>query len=276
MQVVEPKVPYGANPDWRSTETREVAFADWLVDKNNPFFAKSYANRAWSYFFGRGIIDPVDDIRASNPPVNPQLLDELTADFVNSGFDVQHLIRTIVLSRTYQLSIRPNKWNEDDKINFSHALPRRLTAEQMMNAVATATGTNPQLVGLPAGLRPEDEPDGMVEGNDFLKLFGRPKRESACECERTSNVSLAHALNLINGHLISDSVDGKENAITRLVASEPDNHKVIDQIYYMTLNRPPTGNELAEVDLGTGAQRLQVAQDLTWALMNSPAFLFNR
>lgn len=276
MQVVEPKVPYGTNPDWRSAETREVAFADWLVDKNNPFFAKSYADRVWSYFFGRGIIDPVDDIRASNPPVNPQLLDELTADFINSGFDVQHLIRTIVLSRTYQLSIRPNKWNDDDKINFSHALPRRLTAEQMMNAVATATGTNPQLVGLPAGLRPEDEPDGMVEGNDFLKLFGRPKRESACECERTSNVSLAHALNLINGHLISDSVDGKENAITKLVASQPDNRKAIEQIYYMILNRPPDEKELAEVDLGGGAQRLQVAQDLAWALMNSPAFLFNR
>ena len=276
MQVVEPKVPYGTNPDWRSSETREVAFADWLVDKNNPFFAKSYANRVWSYFFGRGIIDPVDDIRASNPPVNPQLLDALTADFVNSGFDVQHLIRTIVLSRTYQLSIRPNKWNEDDKTNFSHALPRRLTAEQMMNAVAAATDTKTQLVGLPAGLRPEDEPDGMVEGNDFLKLFGRPKRESACECERTSNVSLAHALNLINGHLISDAVDGKDNAITRLVAAVPDNHKVIDQIYYMILNRPPTEKELAEVDLGSGPQRLQVAQDLSWALMNSPAFLFNR
>ena len=275
-QVVEPMVPYGQNPDWRSAQTREVAFADWLVDKNNPFFAKSYANRVWSYFFGRGIIDPVDDIRASNPPVNPQLLDALTDDFVKSGFDVQHLVRTIVLSRTYQLSIRPNKWDEDDKINFSHALPRRLTAEQMMNAVAAATDTKPQLVGLPAGLRPEDEPDGMVEGNDFLKLFGRPKRESACECERTSNVSLAHALNLINGHLISDAVDGKENAITRLLASQPDNRKAVGQIYYMTLNRPPTDKELSEVDLGSGAQRVQVAQDLAWALMNSPAFLFNR
>jgi hypothetical protein len=275
-QVVEPKVPYGQNPDWRSAQTREVAFADWLVDKNNPFFARSYANRVWSYFFGRGIIEPVDDIRASNPPVNPQLLDELTEDFVKSGFDVQHLIRTIVLSRTYQLSIRPNRWNDDDKINFSHALPRRLSAEQMMNAVAAATGTGPQLAGLPAGLRPEDEPDGMVEGNDFLKLFGRPKRESACECERTSNVSLAHALNLINGHLISDAVDGKENAITRLVAREPDNRKAIEQIYYMTLNRPPTDKEIADLDLGTGAQRLAIAQDLAWALMNSPAFLFNR
>jgi hypothetical protein len=208
--------------------------------------------------------------------VNPELLDALTADFVKSGFNVQHLIRTVVLSRTYQLSISPNKWNDDDKINFSHALPRRLTAEQMMNAVGSATGTKPQLSGLPSGLRPEDEPDGMVEGNDFLKLFGRPKRESACECERTSNVSLAHALNLINGHLISDSVDQADNAIIKLVKSQADNRKVIEEIYYMTLNRPATEKELSGIDLGAGPQRLHVAQDLAWALMNSPAFLFNR
>jgi hypothetical protein len=275
-KVVEPKVPYGTNPNWQAAYDRQEAFANWLVDKNNPFFAKSYSNRVWSYFFGRGIIDPVDDIRASNPPVNPELLDALTDDFVKSGFDVQHLVRTIVLSRTYQLSIRPNKWNDDDKINFSHAIPRRLSAEQMMNAVAAATGTKTQLAGLPAGLRPEDEADGMVEGNDFLKLFGRPKRESACECERTSNVSLAHALNLINGHLISDAVDHGDNAINQMVAAQPDNRKAVEQIYYMTLNRPPTDKELSGVDLGAGPQRLQTAQDLAWALMNSPAFLFNR
>jgi hypothetical protein len=275
-KVVDPKVPYGSNPDWHSTADRQEAFANWLVDKQNPFFARSYANRVWSYFFGRGIIDPVDDIRASNPPVNPELLDALTDDFVKSGFDVQHLVRSIVMSRTYQLSIQPNKWNEDDRINFSHAIPRRLTAEQMMNAVASATGSRTTLAGLPAGLRPEDEADGMVEGNDFLKLFGRPKRESACECERTSNVSLAHALNLINGHLISDAVDGTSNSITKLVSSEPDNKKLVQEIFYMMLNRPPTEKELAGIDLGTGPQRLQTAQDLSWALMNSPAFLFNR
>jgi hypothetical protein len=246
------------------------------VDKDNPFFAKSYVNRVWSYFFGRGIIDPVDDIRASNPPINPELLDALTDDFVKSGFDVQHLIRTIVSSRTYNLSFRPNKWNEDDRINFSHAIPRRLSAEQMMNAVAISTGTKARVGGLPEGLRPEELADGMIEGNDFLKLFGRPKRETACECERTSNVSLAHALNLINGHLISDAVDSPENAITRLVARESDNQKVIEDLYYMTLNRPPTQAELESVELGAGPGRVAAAQDLAWALMNSPAFLFNR
>ena len=275
-KTVEPKTPYGANPDWRGARVRELAFADWMASKDNPLFARSYANRVWSYFFGRGIIEPVDDIRASNTPVNPQLLDALTDDFVKSGFDVQHLIRTIVLSRTYQLSITPNKWNEDDRINFSHAIPRRLTAEQMMDAVAIATGTKNRVQGLPEGMRPVDAPDGMVEGNDFLKLFGRPKRESACECERTSNVSLAHALNLVNGQLISDAVDSGDNAISKLINKEPDNRKAVEEIYYMALGRPPTEKELADVDLGTGPQRLQAAQDLAWALMNSPAFLFNR
>jgi len=274
--VVEPKVPYGQNPDWKKPRVREDALADWVVDKGNPFFAKSYVNRVWSYFFGRGIIDPVDDIRASNPPINPELLDALTDDFVKSGFDVQHLIRTIVSSRTYNLSFRPNQWNEDDRINFSHAIPRRLSAEQMMNAVAISTGTKARVGGLPEGLRPEELADGMIEGNDFLKLFGRPKRETACECERTSNVSLAHALNLINGHLISDAVDSPENAITRLVARESDNQKVIEDLYYMTLNRPPTQAELESVELGAGPGRVAAAQDLAWALMNSPAFLFNR
>jgi len=147
----------------------------------------------------------------------------------------------------------------------------------MMNAVASATATNSELAGLPSGLRPEDEPDGMVEGNDFLKLFGRPKRESACECERTSNVSLAHALNLINGHLISDAVGQSGNAIAKVVEAQPDNRKAIDAIYYMVLNRPPTEQELNGIDLGAaGPQRLATAQDLAWALMNSPAFLFNR
>jgi hypothetical protein len=124
-----------------------------MTTKDNPLFAKSMANRVWSYFFGKGIIDPVDDIRASNPPSNPALLDALTEDFVKSGFDLRHLMRTICQSRTYQLSIVRNKWNEDDEINFSHATPRRLSAEQMLDAVDIATGTRPKFSGMPVGMR---------------------------------------------------------------------------------------------------------------------------
>jgi hypothetical protein len=278
QMVVAPKVPYGTPPDVEHARYRQEAFAEWMTSKDNPLFAKSYVNRVWSYFFGRGIIDPVDDIRASNPPVNGPLLDALTKDFVDHGFDVQHLVKTIVSSRTYQLSVTPNKWNEDDKINFSHAIPRRLTAEQMIDAVSIATGTKPNVQGLPTEMRSVYLADGLMEGNDFLKLFGRPKRESACECERTSNVSLAHALNLINGPLISGTVIDPNNNIAKTVAAQADNRKVIDEIYYAILSRPATDGEAAAVDLGAAgtAQRLEVAQDLAWALLNTPAFLFNR
>ena len=274
--VMKPIVPYGQEPDIEHARTRQDAFAVWLTSKDNPYFARSYSNRVWSYFFGRGIIEPVDDIRASNPPSNPELLDALTQDFIDHNFDVEHLIRTIVLSRTYQLSVIPNKWNEDDKINFSHAIPRRLSAEQLRDAVAIATGTREVTEGLPAGMRSVYMADGLVE-DDFLKLFGRPKRETACECERTSNVSLAHALNLVNGPVINNACDSPDSDIVKLAAKEPDNHKVIEQIYFAILNRAPTEKELQAIDLGAaGPQRVQVAQDLAWALLNSPAFLFNR
>lgn len=276
---VKPRVPYGADPAAAAARSRQEAFARWLTSRENPLFARSFANRTWSYFLGRGIIDPVDDIRASNPPSNPELLDALTESFIASNFDVRALMRQIVLSRTYQASVVSNDWNVDDTINFSHAIPRRLSAEQMMDAVAIATGTKPRVPGLPEDMRSVYLADGMAEGggSEFLKLFGRPKRESACECERTSNVSLAHALNLINGPLISGAVSEGGNAIAKLVEKDKDNRRAVEEIYLMTLSRLPSEAELAVAgELGEGAKRAEVAQDLAWALLNSPAFLFNR
>lgn len=275
-QAVAPRVPYGHAAEPAAGADRRAAFAEWMTSKDNPYFARSTVNRFWSYFFGRGIIDPVDDIRAGNPPSNAALLDALTAEFVSGGHDVKRLLRTICQSRTYQLSILPNRWNEDDLVNFSHAVPRRLSAEQMLDAVAAATGFRPQFKDLPAGLRAVEVPDGMVGGNDFLALFGRPKRQSACECERSSNVTLSHALNLINGPTLGECVSNPANRLKKLVESEPDNRKVIEEIYLSCLNRPPTDKELTGIPLGEGGQRLESAQDLTWALLNSPAFLFNR
>lgn len=275
-RVVPPRVPYGEAREPGTGRDRREVFADWLTSPENPYFATSAVNRFWSYFLGRGIIDPVDDIRAGNPPSNPELLESLRAEFVASGYDVRKLFRRICESRTYQLSIVPNRWNEDDEINFSHARPRRLSAEQMLDAVAVATGHRPQFKDLPPGLRAVQLPDGMVGGSDFLALFGRPKRQSACECERSSNVTLSHALNLINGPTLGECVTNGDNRIARLVASESDDRKVIEEIYLSCLNRPPTPRELETVKLGAGDQRLESAQDLTWALLNSPAFLFNR
>lgn len=274
--IMKPKVPVGRAHEIGPNDDRREALVDWLTSKNNPFFTKAMANRTWSYFFGKGIIDPVDDIRASNPPSNPELLEALTDEFVRSGFDLRRLMRTICQSRTYQLSIVKNQWNEDDSINFSHANPRRLSAEQMVDALALATGTKVKLAGVPTGMRAVQIPDGMVQGNDFLLLFGRPKRQSACECERSSNLTLSHALSLINGPTIGDAVSSPDSRIAKLVETEKDDNKLVEEIYLSCLSRPPSEKELAAVKFDEGANRLEVAQDLAWALLNSPAFLFNR
>jgi len=275
-EVVPPKAPYGKMRDIPAGQDRRLAFADWLVSKDNPYFAKSTVNRFWSYFFGRGIIDPVDDIRAGNPASNPELLAALADGFVQGGYDLRKLMRTIVRSRTYQLSLKPNRWNEDDTVNFSRQTPRRLSAEQMLDSIAAATGHRPRFQDLPADMRAVQVPDGKVAGNDFLMLFGRPKRQSACECERSSNVTLSHALNLINGKTLGESVSSDSSRIAKLAETEKDDRKVVEEIYLSCLGRMPTEKELSVASLGEGKERVEGAQDLVWALMNTPSFLFNR
>ncbi len=278
--VVAPEFPVtvaalqgGATP-----ATRRQALAQWLTAAQNPFFAKSWSNRIWSYFLGRGIIDPVDDIRNSNPPSNAPLLDALTADFIRSGFDLRHLMRTIVSSRTYQASIAANRWNEDDQINFSHQVARRLTAEQLMDAISHATGSYPKYPGVPSGTRAQQLPDTRVANTNFLDLFGRPSRESPCECERSSEVSLAQALNLMNGDTIATAIADPNGRVARLVKEVPENRKLVEEIYLAVFCRLPTAKELdtAVKHIQTAKDRSEGAQDLMWALINSPAFLFNR
>lgn len=275
-QQVKAHVPFGSVSETTNDNDRREAFVSWLTSPENPLFAKSMANRVWSYFFGLGIIDPVDDIRASNPPSNPELLDALTKEFVESKFDLKKLMRRICTSRAYQLSYVPNKWNSDDKVNFSHAQPRRLSAEQLYDSVSKVTGARPTLPNLPRGIRAAEIPDGKVPGEDFLTLFGRPKRQSACECERSSSLTLSHAMNLINGSMIGEAVSAPDNRLKAMVDSEPDDAKLAENIYLTILSRPPTAEELKLADFKSGGSRLEVAQDLAWALLNSPAFLFNR
>jgi hypothetical protein len=262
-----------------SLPSRREALAEWLTSPKNPFFAKSMANRIWSYFLGRGIIDPVDDIRNSNPPSNAALLDTLTDDFVKSGFDLRHLMRQIVSSRVYQSSITTSRWNEDDRINFSHQVARRLTAEQLLDAISTATGSMQKYPGAPVGTRAQQLPDTRVAAaGGFLDLFGRPARESPCECERTSEVSLSQALNLMNGGTISNAIIDPNGRVAKVAAATPDDAKLVEEIYLATFSRFPTKAEsdLAVKHIKSGKDRMEGAQDLMWALLNSPAFLFNR
>jgi len=272
---VAPVVPYGKAADAAKIPDRRDALADWLVSTDNNLFARSYVNRVWSYFHGRGIIDPVDDIRAGNPPSNPELLEALTQDFIKSGHDVRHLMRTIAKSRTYQLSIKANKWNQTDKVNFSHAAPRRLTAEQLLDALAISTGVPQRFEGLPAGMRAAEVADGRVKGNDFTELFGRPNRESACECSRTDSMTLSHAMKMIMGPTINDALANGGNRFIKMAGEVKDDAKLIDEIYYAVLCRPATEEEKKSVDFAGGGTRAEIASDLAWALYNSPAFLFN-
>ena len=280
--AVAPSVPVGhlaRTADLRTGTERRDAFSDWLTSKENPFFSRAMVNRLWSYFLGKGIIDPVDDIRASNPPSNPELLEALNKDFVSSEFDLKHMMRQIVLSRTYQASLNTNKWNADDKTNFSHAVPRRLEAEQLYDAIHIATDTNTNFVGVLAGTRAQALPDAKsAAGEGFLDLFGKPARDTPCECERSSTVSLGQALNLINGPTISDAIASPTGRIAQLMKANPSDAKLIEDIFLSVVSRMPTAKERTNAlnHIKKAASRNEGAQDLMWALINSPSFLFNR
>ena len=269
---------YGSSGPVPTDSHRRMALAEWVTARDNPFFAKSTVNRVWSYFFGRGIIDPVDDIRASNPPSNPALLDAMTKDFIEHNFDLRRLMRTIANSRTYQASLTPNQWNAKDFDNFSHAVPRRLAAEELLDALTLATGVHPNLPEVPPDTRAEQLPDPHVGQDGFLDLFGRPSRESSCECERRSDISLPQALNLVNGQTISDAVAGGDGRVAKAILSGKSDRDLIEELYLASFSRPPTA---AEVDqalkyLSSGSRgRAALAQDLLWALVNSKPFLYN-
>jgi len=256
-------------------QRRRDALAQWLVSKENPFFAKAIANRVWSYFFGKGIIDPVDDIRASNPPSNPALLEALTKDVVDHNFDLQHLMRVIVNSRAYQTSIATNEWNATDRDNFSHAFPRRLAAEQLMDAVTAAAGVRPNFPEVPEDTDASQLADPHIGKDGFLDVFGRPLRESACECERRTDFSLPQALNLVNGATISEAVAHPKGRIAKLVLSGKADAAIVDELYLASMSRlPDSGERDRAVKYLSGGAKAIRAQDLLWALLNSKAFLY--
>jgi WD40 repeat protein/mono/diheme cytochrome c family protein len=226
--------------------SRRVELSAWLTSKDNPYFAKSYVNRLWGYLFGVGLIEPLDDIRAGNPPSNPDLLDYLTREFIKNGFDVRKIMRQICTSRTYQLSVETNKWNADDRLNYSHALARRLPAEVLLDAVYRVTGSVSKIPGVAPGTRAAALPDAGVEvPSGFLATFGRPPRESACECERSSGMQLGPIMALVSGPTLADAIADPANELTKLVSKESDDTKLINQLFLRILNRPATAGETA-------------------------------
>ncbi len=265
-----------------SDEDPRQKLVDWLVDPKNPFFARAVANRYWAHFFGRGLVDPLDDMRITNPPSNPELLDALARELTEHHYDLKHLIKTIVKSRTYQLSAVPNEFNKHDKQNYARFYPRRMSAEVLLDAVNQVTDSPTQFNGLPADkLAPRRAimlPDESF-ASYFLDVFGRPQRISACECERVSEANLAQALHLLNSDEIQGKLtrgSGRADALAK--DPRPDVEK-IDELFLWALARKPTEaqRQLALVQVAKHAQNKKLAyENILWALLNTKEFLFNQ
>lgn len=254
-----------------------VALADWLTDPANPFFAKSVVNRYWKHFFGRGLVEPEDDMRATNPPTNPELLDALARHFVESGYDLKALVRTIVLSKTYQLSAEPNDRNADDKQNFSRYYPKRMSAEVLYDAFHQVTATQESYSGLPAGTRAIGLADPTA-GPYFLKVFGQPQGDTACECERSAEANLAQSLHLLNSSEVQNKIAAGDGRAAKLAADPRPVEQKINELYLWVYGRPPDAEELAVAvgHVGRHSDNPRPAyEDLLWALVNTKEFLFN-
>ena len=271
-------------------EDPRLRLADWMGDPSNPFFARSLVNRYWKHFFKRGLIEPEDDIRDSNPASNPELLDALAAHFVSSGFDLKDLVRQIVQSHSYQLGSEPNEHNLADTQNFSRYYPKRLTAEVLLDSIDGVAGSKSDFADLPAGTRAVSLPDNSYNrASPFLKVFGRPEGASVCECERVQTASLAQSLHLMNAADVKTKLTAAGGRAETLSKAEMPEPKRIRELYLAAYAREPEAEEvrLAEAHLakprtdGAGKPldsqqaRRQGYEDLIWALVNTKEFLFN-
>lgn len=268
-------------------DDRLEALAAWMTRPDNPFFARAQINRIWYHLMGRGIVDQIDDFRATNPPSNPALLDALTKDFVAHKFDVRHAIRLIMNSSTYQLSALPDETNRDDETNFAHVLVRRLSAEQLLDAQHEVAGVPAKFAGYPDGMRAGQIPgvetsrsrDQKATMSDrFLLSFGKPPRLLTCECERSMETTMNQAFQLISGPQITTLLSAPDNRISQLIQSGKRNEQVIEELYLSALSRQPTDKELASAlgYLKGSSDRRRSLEDVTWALLNAKEFILRK
>ena len=274
-QNMAPKFLGGEAPDTQGKDRRAV-LAEWLASKENPFFAKNLANIVWAHFFGRGIVDEVDDVRISNPPVNKALLNELGNKFTEYNYDFKKLVRDICNSRTYQLSTQANASNESDNSNFSHASLRRIRSEILLDVISQVTETQNKFRGLPIGARAVQIADGNTS-TYFLTTFGRAKRESVCSCEVITEPNLGQALHLLNGDTINAKIQAGKVVEKLLNTEKKTPEQIIEEIYMRCLGRRP--NETEKQTLGVtvteSEDKLSALQDIFWAVLNSQEFVFN-
>jgi len=274
-QVMKPWLPGQGYVDVPVGTDRRRVFAEWLTAKDNTWFAKVEANRLWAAVMGRGIVEPVDDFRDSNPPVNPALLDALAADFAKHQFDRKHLLRVILNSRAYQASARPTEFNAEDDRLFSHYRPHLLTAEQLLDAVVQVTGVPEAFPNLPSGTRATALPSPQLN-NAFLKVFGQPSRSSACACERPQEAQLGQALELLNGKFLHGRLGQKNNRIDQLLAAGKGDDAIVADLYMAALCRMPTDEErkLALGHIAQSKDRRAALGDICWSVLNLNEFLF--
>jgi hypothetical protein len=279
------------------TQDRLLPLAAWLTSADNELFVRSQANRIWFHVMGRGLVEPIDDFRATNPAVNPELLDALSEDLARSGFDVRHLVRTIMNSRTYQLSAEPNETNRGDEANFSRAIVKRLPAEELLDALTAVIGGEHKLYDSPEGTRAgqawgvggfQRRASGQrqrgqrrptaSDAEKFLKLFGKPPRLLTCECERATDATLAQAFQLLSGPTIHRMLTDKDNELAKLLATSESPGEIIDQLYWGALARAPTDDERVVLvrHMEQSDDWRAAIEDIAWGVVNSKEFLLRR
>lgn len=268
-----PKPPGGPAPELNGNPNALDSLATWLT-RENPQFRKNLANRVWFHLLGRGVVEPVDDFRESNPPSNPELLDVLATEFAANGMRLKPLVASIMKSRTYQLGSRPNATNEDDESNFSRASIKLLPAEVLLDSIASALDARSPYPNAPKTARAAQLP-GVNAGTPFLKTFGKPDRLLTCECERSETTTLAQAFQLINGDVVRKRLTANRNRIGKLIDSGADDSAILEAIYLAALSRPPADQE-KQVHLShitRSSDRRKGWEDVAWAVINSKEFL---
>lgn len=256
---------------------RRIPLAEWLTSPENKDFARSVANRYVSYLLGRGLVEPVDDMRPTNPASNPDLLDRLAVHFIDSGFDVKQLMRVIMTSRLYQLSSQPTPENASDNKFYSHFKVKRLSAEPLLDAIDRVTQSRTKFRNLPIGTRATELPDAEYP-DYFLSVFGKPRRSSVCECERMPDANLAQALHTLNGDILARKISDKSGRVTKLASAEMSDDEVIQELFMAALCRPPSEEEIRVLTtfLEESPSEQVFYEDVLWSLVNSKEFLFVR
>jgi hypothetical protein len=275
--VMPPRPLGGAVPEIPDDEDRREHLARWMTSPENPYFARTIVNRAWALLMGRGIVEPVDDMRVTNPATNEPLLDALAKDFVAHGYDQKHLLRTIAASAAYQRSSKATKNNAKDTHNYSRFYVKRLIGEVLLDAVGQVTGVPEKFNGHPATTRAIQMWDNKLPV-EFLDVFGKPSRLSVCECDRPADGSVTQVLHLMNSTAIQSRLTKDDGTTARLEKSMLTPEAIVEELYLTVYNRQPKPDEAKAARAAfdrAGATRRAAIEDLLWVLLNSPEFIFN-